>query len=346
MNVPGGVRRLPPAAVDQLVKVGAQAGAHGKRAPHPTGGHAEWASTAKRDRPRLIVAQRAAARGRRANGSEPTSETPSANVLLVGPEDGQDGTWRRSSPRRQLRRRVLSKLGRRLARRRGAAVKLSRQADPVRLKRREARRLRALTSDRRQSHPRDGVRDDAVGRPSPDDGARRRLERKIRKERSRSTTSQQMKKVRTWADRQPSQDGPVLATSSAANVARKSSTALGDHHSMTPASAPTRYRRVAPARIARGSGPTCRPSASGQAVAQMKGHEQVAAQDAIAAAVGRRSLTSAVYVSPSPPHPRGKQEESDLARGGRRWTLAPRRALHRDDRPLQPADRAVDDPDR
>src|SRR3954464_3671118 len=49
------------------------------------------------------------------------------------------------------------------------------------------------------------------------------------------------------------------------------------------------------------------------------------------------------YVRTSSTHPRGEQEESDLARRRRRSALAARRPRDRDDRPLQPADRAVRD---
>ena len=52
------------------------------------------------------------------------------------------------------------------------------------------------------------------------------------------------------------------------------------------------------------------------------------------------------HVRTSPPHPRGEQEEPDLARGRGRPALAARRPLHRDDRALQPADGALDDRDR
>ena len=60
------------------------------------------------------------------------------------------------------------------------------------------------------------------------------------------------------------------------------------------------------------------------------------------------NLSSAALMvsSSSPAHACGQQEESDLARGRRRPALAARWPLHRDDRPLQPADRAVDDRDR
>ena len=41
-------------------------------------------------------------------------------------------------------------------------------------------------------------------------------------------------------------------------------------------------------------------------------------------------------------HPRGREEGPDLARRRRRPALPARRPLHRDPRPVQPADRAVD----
>ena len=91
-------------------------------------------------------------------------------------------------------------------------------------------------------------------------------------------------------------------------------------------------------RIARGSGPRCRRSPPGQAVRPDEEADEadLAREDAQPAAARRRplsprSLTSRPHVRPSSPHPRGCQEESDLARGRRR--PAPRRATDASSRP-------------
>ena len=121
-------------------------------------------------------------------------------------------------------------------------------------------------------------------------------------------------------------------------------------HSMTPAERrhPEIINGSRRRRIASGSGTSVQEV--NQLLSQFKQMRKLMKQ------MGRGGLP-ALFGSPTsteykehrgqdPPRPRGQQEERDLPGGRRRLPLAPRRAEHRDDRPLQPADRPVDRRDR
>ena len=206
----GGLRRLPPAAVDQLIKVGQQAGAHVYE--QGTGRDpvdiAEWAlDQAKQDRRDALIVDTS---GRLHIDEELMKElaeikkrTKPHNVLLVvDAMTGQDAVnvAEQFAETAELRRRGPH-AGRRRPRRRGAVGEGGhRQADPVRLDGREARRLRALPPrPDGAADPRHGRRDDArrEGREADGRAPGGELERKIRKEQfTLDDFLQQMQQVR------------------------------------------------------------------------------------------------------------------------------------------------------
>ena len=193
-----------PAAVDQLVKVGGQAGAHvyeqgTSRNPVDI---AEWAlGQAKQDRRDALIIDTS---GRlhideelMAELAEIKKRTKPHNVLLVvDAMTGQDAVnvAEQFAETANFDGVVLSKLDGDCARRRRAVGQGGHgQADPVRLDRREAGRFRALPpGPHGAAHPRDGRCDDAGREGGAPDGrasALRSSRRRSARSSSRSTTS-------------------------------------------------------------------------------------------------------------------------------------------------------------
>ena len=162
-----------PAAVDQLVKVGQQAGAtvYEQGTNRNPVDIAEWAlGQAKADKRDVLIVDTS---GRLHVDSELMEELaqikkrvkPHDVLLVVDAMTGQDAVNVAEQFARdcQLRRRPPHEARRRRTRRRGALGQgRHRQADPLRVDRREARRLRALPPrSHGPAHPRHGRRDDA-----------------------------------------------------------------------------------------------------------------------------------------------------------------------------------------
>ena len=266
---------------------------------------------------------------------------------------------------------ILSQARRRRPRRRRAVGQGDhRQADPVRLDRREARRVRALP-------PRpDGAADPRHGRRDDPDREGRGADRRASRPRTSSARSsknqftlddflEQMQQVRSMGPLQNilkmmpgvgQQLGALKVDDKELDRLQAIITSMTPAERANPKIIDGSRRR----RIAAGSGTNVQAvSHLVKQFAQMqKVMRQIAqGQDALAAAAGRGPLTCSPSRSSSaqlrlevkslgrtsPADPRGQQEEPDLARRRRRRPLAARWPLHRDDRPLQPADAAVDD---